>query len=187
MTISMYDASVPAFCQSLTNLRGLLHKADEHTQANAVDEKAIVEFRLFPDMLPFRWQVCLATDTARFAVAKLAGLEAQTEEHTQTTFATLAKRIERTLSFIRTATREQIDGTEAKILTRSGDWVEMSYIGQQYLLEYAIPNTNFHITTAYLILRHNGVRVGKRDYLGIVESPVPNKPEDETRAMRGTL
>jgi hypothetical protein len=166
MTISMYQASVPRFVSILTNLSSILDKAQAHVEARKLDPAALTAYRLFPDMLPMTKQVQIACDTAKGAVARLAGVEIPVHEDNEKTLAELQARIAKALAFIQTVTASQIDGSEDKeIVLKRGDQ-ETRYKGMQFLLGHALPNVYFHVTTAYNILRHNGVEIGKRDYLG---------------------
>jgi uncharacterized protein len=166
MPISMYQASVPRFANMLRNLSALIDKAQGHCAAKNIEPAALTTFRLYPDMFPFTRQVQIACDTAKGAVARLAGAEIPKHEDTEQTFAELKARIAKTLDFIESVRAERIDGTEEKeivLAMRSG---ERRFKGMQYLLGFAYPNFYFHLTTAYNILRHNGVEVGKLDFIG---------------------
>ena len=166
MTISMYQASVPRFVNILGNLSNILDKAQAHVDAKKLDPAALTGYRLFPDMLPMIKQVQIACDTAKGVVARLAGVEIPAYEDNEKTLAELKARIARTIAFIQTVTPGQIDGSEDReIVIRRGD-KETRYKGMQFLLGHALPNFYFHVTTAYNILRHNGIEIGKRDYLG---------------------
>jgi hypothetical protein len=166
MTISMYQASVPRFANILGNLSNILDKAQAHVDAKKLDAAALTSYRLFPDMLPMTTQVQIACDAAKGVVARLAGVEIPAYEDNEKTLADLKARIAKTIAFIQTVTPGQIDGTEDKeIVIRRGD-KETRYKGMQFLLSHALPNFYFHVTTTYNILRHNGVEIGKRDYLG---------------------
>ena len=166
MSISMYQASVPRFVNILGNLSNILDKAQAHVDAKKLDVTALTGFRIYPDMFPMSRQVQIACDTAKGVVARLAGLEIPKDEDTETTLAELKARIAKTIAFIQGVTPAQIDGTEDKaIVTRRGD-KETHYKGMQFLLGHATPNFYFHISMAYAILRHNGVEIGKRDFLG---------------------
>jgi len=166
MNISMYQASAPRFVAVLGNLANILDKAQAHAEAKKIDPAVLPSFRLFPDMLPLKSQVQIACDTAKGLVARLAGIEIPVYEDTETTLPELKARVLRTIEFMKSVTPAQIDGTEDKeIITRRGE-KETRYTGIQFLLGHAIPNVYFHVTTAYNILRHNGVEIGKRDYLG---------------------
>ena len=166
MTISMYQASVPRFVNILGNLSGILDKAQAHVDAKKIDPTILTGYRLFPDMLPMSTQVQIACDTAKGVVARLAGVEIPAYEDNEKTLADLKARVAKTVAFIKTMTPAQIDGTEDKeIITKRGD-KETRYTGMQFLLGHAVPNFYFHVTTTYNILRHNGVEIGKRDFLG---------------------
>jgi hypothetical protein len=168
MTISMYQASVPRIGNMLTNLDHLLDKALVHTESKKWNEAALTQFRLYPDMLPMTRQVQIACDTAKGVVARLAGVDIPAYEDNEVSFADLKQRIAKTMAFVNSFTAGQIDGTEDKdIVTKRGD-VETHYKGMQFLLNHAMPNIYFHVTTVYSILRHNGIEIGKRDYLGKV-------------------
>jgi hypothetical protein len=166
MTLSMYQASVPRFINALNNLSAILDKAQAHVDAKKLDEATLTSFRLFPDMLPMARQILIATDTAKGLAARLAGVDIPVYEDTEKTLGELKARIAKTVAYLQTFRPEQIDGTENKeIIIKRGD-KETRYNGMQFLLGHAVPNVYFHITTAYNILRHNGVEIGKRDYLG---------------------
>ena len=166
MSISMYQASAPRFVNILTNLSAILDKAQAHVEARKIDPAALTAYRLFPDMLPMRRQVQIACDGAKGAVARLAGVEIPKHEDTEQTFAELKARIAKTIEFIRSIKPAQLDGTEDKEVTFKRGGKDTTFKGMQYLLGNALPNCYFHVTTTYNILRHNGVEVGKRDYLG---------------------
>ncbi|MEO6623611.1 MAG: DUF1993 domain-containing protein [Burkholderiaceae bacterium] len=166
MTISMYQASVPRFANILGNLSNILDKAQAHIDARKIDDTVLTGYRLFPDMLPMTTQVQIACDAAKGVVARLSGVEAPVFEDNEKTLAELKARIASTISFIQSVSPAQIDGTEDKeIIVKRGD-KETRYKGLQFLMGHATPNFYFHVTTTYNILRHNGVEVGKRDYLG---------------------
>ena len=166
MTMSMYQASVPRFVNILNNLTGILDKAQAHVDAKKIDVSVLTTYRLFPDMLPMTTQVLIACDAAKGVVARLAGIEIPVYEDNEKTLAELKARIAKTVDFIQSVTPAQIDGTEDKdIVTKRGD-KETHYKGMQFLLGHALPNFYFHVTTTYNILRHNGIEIGKRDFLG---------------------
>jgi hypothetical protein len=166
MNLSMYQASVPRFVSMLGNLSVILDKAQAHVDAKKIDPATLTNYRLFPDMLPFTKQVQIACDSAKGAVARLSGVENPVHEDLEKTLPELKARIAKTLVFIQSVSPAQIDGTEDKdIVVRRGE-TETHYKGMQFLLGSAIPNLYFHVSTAYNILRHNGVEIGKRDYLG---------------------
>jgi hypothetical protein len=164
----MYQASVPRILNMLTNLSHLLDKAQTHIDAKKLNESALTQFRLYPDMFPLVRQVQIACDTAKGVVARLAGVDIPVDEDSEVSIADLKQRIAKTSAFIQGFSASQINGTEDKdIITKRGD-KETHYKGMQFLLNHAMPNVYFHITVAYAILRHNGVEIGKRDYLGKV-------------------
>jgi len=166
MTISMYQASAPRLINSMRNLSTILDKTQAYIDAKKIDPAALLQFRLFPDMLNLTRQIQIASDTAKGVVARLAGVDIPTYEDNETSVAELQARIAKTIAFIEGFTPAQIDGTEDKaIVTKRGD-KETHYTGMQFLLGHAIPNVYFHVTIAFAILRHNGVEIGKRDYLG---------------------
>ena len=168
MTLSMYQASVPRIVNMLTNLDHLLDKALVHIESKKWSEATLTQFRLYPDMLPMTRQVQIACDTAKGVVARLAGVDIPAYEDNEVSFADLKQRIAKTMAFVNGFSAAQIDGTEDKdIVTKRGD-VETHYKGMQFLLNHAMPNIYFHVTTVYTILRHNGIEIGKRDYLGKV-------------------
>ncbi|MDE2616159.1 MAG: DUF1993 domain-containing protein [Burkholderiales bacterium] len=166
MTISMYQASVPRFINILGNLSAILDKTQAHVEAKKLDELALTGFRLYPDMLPMARQIMIATDTAKGLAARLAGVDIPVYEDTEKTIPELKARIAKTIAYLQSFKPAQIDGTEDKeIVIKRGD-KETRYTGMQFMLGHAVPNFYFHVTTTYAILRHNGVEIGKRDYLG---------------------
>lgn len=166
MAISMYSASVPVLIRSLTNLSGILEKAEAHANSHKLKPEALIEFRLYPDMLPLKNQVYIATDNAKGCGARLAGMTPPVFEDTEKTFPELVARIDKTIEFLKTLTPGQIDGSEENTIVLKFRTSERTFKGQAYLLGYALPNFFFHVATAYAILRHNGVELGKSDYLG---------------------
>jgi uncharacterized protein len=166
MTISMYQASAPRFANTLSNLSAILDKAKAHAEAKGIDPLVLTACRIYPDMFPFTRQVQIASDTAKNALARLAGIEAPRYEDTETTIPELKARIAKTVSYLEGFNPAQIDGSEATELTIKLGSFEVKWNGMQYLLGFALPNFYFHVTTAYCILRHNGVELGKRDYIG---------------------
>jgi hypothetical protein len=166
MTISMYSASVPVFKNMLGNLGHFIDKAQARAEAKKYDPQALVDYRLAPDMLPFRRQVQIACDAAKNGLARLSGTEAPKFEDTETTFADLKERIRKTIDYLDSVPRDKIDGCEDKDITFPvGRDATRTMKGEAYLLNWALPNHFFHVTTAYAILRHNGVELGKSDYL----------------------
>ena len=167
MTISMYQASAPRFANALENLSAILAKAQAHVDAKKLDVTALTAYRLYPDMLPFTRQVQIACDAAKGAVARLAGAEIPKHEDVEQTLAELKARIAKTVDFVNTFRPAQIDGTEDKEIVLKIQGSEVKFKGMQYLLGFAVPNFYFHVVTAYDMLRHNGVEIGKRDFIGI--------------------
>jgi hypothetical protein len=162
----MYQASAPRLINSMRNLSAILDKTQIYIDTKKIDPAALLQFRLFPDMLNLTRQIQIASDTAKGVVARLAGVDIPAYEDKETTVAELQARIAKTIAFIEGFTPAQLDGTEAKaIVTKRGD-KETHYTGMQFLLGHAIPNVYFHVSIAFAILRHNGVEIGKRDYLG---------------------
>jgi len=166
MTISMYQASVPRFVNILGNLSNILDKAQAHVDAKKIDGTTLTSYRLFPDMLPMTTQVQIACDAAKGVVGRLAGVEMPVFDDKETTLAELKARVDKTIAFIQSVPAEKIDGSEDKDIVIVRRDKETRYKGMQFLLGHAIPNFYFHVTTAYNILRHNGVEIGKRDFLG---------------------
>ena len=166
MTISMYQASVPVFIRMLNNLAAILEKAAAHCEARKIDPAALIHFRLYPDMFDFARQIQVGSDHAKNGAARLAGVEAPVFENTEQTFPELIQRVRKTITYLETFTPEQIDGSEERAVTIKRGDTTATFRGLDYLCNRALPNLCFHITTAYDILRHNGVELGKRDYIG---------------------
>ena len=166
MALSMYQASVPVFARMLTNLKGVVQKAAAHAQARKIDETVLVNARLYPDMLPLVKQIQIASDFARGTAARLAGAEPPSYEDNEKTLSELVARIDRTIEFLRTTKAAEIDGSEGREIVRPVRGEPHKFSGMNYLLQYALPNFFFHATTAYAILRHNGIELGKSDYIG---------------------
>jgi hypothetical protein len=167
MTISLYAASIPVFRQMLGSVSDILKKAEEHAAGKKIDPTAYLQARLYPDMFPLLRQVQVACDFARSATARLANVEIPKFEDKEQTFEELQALIEKSLAFMATAAPTQIDGQETReIITRPGTPNERKFTCQTYLLTYALPQFFFHVTTAYAILRHNGIEIGKKNYMG---------------------
>ena len=166
MPLSMYQASVPVFVQMLTSLRVVLDKAEAHATAKKIDPGVLLNARLFPDMFPLTRQVQLTSDFAKGPTARLAGQEPPKWEDKEASFAELRARIDKTLEFVKSFKPAQIDGSEERDVTIPIGGNPTTFKGQRYLLSNALPNFYFHHAATYSILRHNGVEIGKRDYLG---------------------
>lgn len=165
MSFSMYDASVPMFVRMMNNMSFCLDKAETHATARKFDPANYSQLRLAPDMLPFPRQIQIACDAAKLAVARLSGVELAAQEDKETTLPELRSRIATTIELIKSVPADKIAGTEDKVVTWKQRGEPMSLAGKDYLLGVAIPNFFFHVTTAYAILRHNGVELGKNDFL----------------------
>jgi hypothetical protein len=162
----MYQASVPIYVRMLTNLIAIMEKAASQCEANKIDPSVLINYRLYPDMFGFAKQVQIAADAAKNGTSFLAGVEAPKFEDTEKSFPELIERVRKTIAYLETFKPEQIDGSEEKqIQIKRGDKL-VDYRGQDLLLTRTLPNFYFHVTTAYDILRHNGVVVGKKDFLG---------------------
>ena len=166
MAFSMYTASVPVFQHMLRNLSHILDKGEANAQARKFDPSVLASFRLAPDMLPFTKQVQIACDAAKLAVSRIAGIDAPKFDDSETTFPELKARIQKTLDYLATVPADKLDGTEDRDITFPvGREATRTMKAQAYLTTWALPNFFFHVTTAYAILRHNGVDLGKPDYL----------------------
>ncbi len=166
MSLSMYQASIPAFIRILNNLSAILDKAAAHAEAKKIDPAVFIAARLFPDMFPFSRQIQIATDGVKGCAARLSGAEPPSYPDTESTFSELKARIAKTVAFLQSFTPAQIDGSEDRKVTLKLGGEDKTFVGKPYLFEFVIPNFYFHVTTAYDILRHNGVAIGKGDYLG---------------------
>jgi hypothetical protein len=169
MTISMYQASVPVMLRTLTNLKAILGKAAAHAQAKKIDEAVLLNARLYPDMFPLTRQVQIASDFARGTAARLAGREPLSLEDNEKSFAELTARIDRSIDFVRSIPDGEIEGSEGREIVRPVRGEPKKFTGINYLLQFALPNFFFHATTAYAILRHSGVEIGKTDYIGALD------------------
>lgn len=166
MMLSMYQASVPVFVRMQNNLAAVLEKGAGHAIEKKIDPLVLLNMRLFPDMFPLVRQVQIACDTAKGGAARLAGMEPPKYEDNEASFPELIGRIQKTLAYLNTFKPEQIDGSEEKVFDIVARGKTVTHQGMPYLLYTVLPNLYFHTTTAYNILRHGGVAVGKRDYLG---------------------
>jgi hypothetical protein len=168
MSISMYQASIPALVQMLNSLSAILDKAETHAANRKIDPEVLLNYRLAPDMLPFVRQIQIAADLAKGAAARLAGIEVPKHDDTEKTFADLKARLAKTLAFVQSFTPSDIDGSEDRDITLMLGERTMSFKGQPYLVHFVMPNFYFHCATAYDILRHCGVDLGKRDFIGAI-------------------
>jgi len=166
MPITMYQASVPLFVRGLTNTQGILAKAEAHAQAHKIEPQVLLGARLFPTMFPFTRQIQIAADFAKGTSARLAGIDVPKYEDTETSFAELSARLDQTLQFITQIKAALIDGSESRPIEITAGGNVLKFNGLDYLLNFSLPNFNFHLTTAYGILRHSGVELVKRDYIG---------------------
>ena len=170
MSITMHSASVPIFVRMLGNMTVWLDKAEAHAQAKKFEPAVYLTSRLAPDMLPFTKQIQIACDAVKFGIARLAGIEAPKFEDNETSLADLRARIRKTIDFVESVPASKIDGSETRdviVPRRDGS---MTLKGEVYLKHFALPNFFFHVTTVYALLRHNGVELGKADYLGSMQA-----------------
>ncbi|HRP28539.1 MAG TPA: DUF1993 domain-containing protein [Burkholderiaceae bacterium] len=169
MSISMYSASVPVYSHTLGSLERILDKAEASAAARKFDPAVLLGLRLAPDMLPLAKQVQIACDAAKLSVARLAGIDAPKFEDNEASIADLKARVRKTIEFLAAVPAAKLDGSETRevrVPRRDG---EMKFDGETYLKHYALPNFFFHVTTTYALLRHNGVDLGKADYLGALQ------------------
>lgn len=162
----MYQASVPVLSRGLTNLQSILRKAQQHAQTSGYDAEVLLQARLYPDMFPLLRQVQIACDTAKFAAERLAGAEPRRFEDNEVSFEQVLARVQAVVDYLGTFGAAQIDGSETRTVvvpSRSG---ERTFDGRGYLLGFVLPNLHFHTSIVYALLRHNGVPLGKLDYLG---------------------
>jgi hypothetical protein len=169
MTLSLYNVSIPVMIRMLGNLDAILDKAIAHAAARKIDDAAFVEARLFPDMFTFARQIRIATDMAKGAGARLAGIDIPKFEDNETTLAELKARLHKAMDFLKTLTPAQIDGAADRAISFTAGGNTMNFKGLDYLLNWVLPNFFFHVTTAYNLLRHGGVEIGKKDFLGKVQ------------------
>ena len=168
MSLSMYQASIPVLVRGLENLAAILCKAATDAEARKIAPEVLLNARLAPDMFPLVRQVQIVSDTAKGCAARLAGIEVPSYADTEASFAELQERIAKTVAFLQGISAAQVDGSEQRPIVLKVHEREIHFSGQGYLLTFALPNFFFHLTTAYAILRHNGVQIGKQDYLGKV-------------------
>jgi hypothetical protein len=168
MSLSMYQASVPAFLQMLGALSGVLAKAEAYAAERKIEQAVLLDSRLAPDMFPLIRQIWIAADFAKGCCARLAGVEIPSYADDETSFAELGARLAKTIEFVQGFRPAAIDGSEEREITLKLGGQQVTFSGQQYLVNFVLPNFYFHTTTAYAILRHAGVPLGKRDYLGTI-------------------
>lgn len=166
MNLPMYSLTVPVLVRALGNLRAVLEKGAAHTEARKIDAAALTGFRLYPDMFPLSRQVQIATDMAKGAAARLGGVEVPRYEDTEITFADLIARIDKTVAFIKSVPQAGFENAEAREIVLKTPRGDLRFRGNDYLQYFVLPNLYFHSTTTYNILRHNGVELGKQDFLG---------------------
>jgi len=161
----MSQASIPHFILMLDNLSAILDKTEAHAKAKNIDQGVFVNARLAPDMYPLGRQIQIVADMAKACAARLAGIDVPRDEDDETTFADLKARIAKTITFLQSVNVDQINGSDGRMVTITMHDKEAVYSGQHYLLDIIIPHFYFHVTTAYAILRHQGVELGKSDYI----------------------
>ena len=166
MSLTMYQASIPVFIRMLGNLSTILEKAAAHAEAKKIDPAIFINARLAPDMYPLSRQIQIATDVVKGCAARLAGIEVPSYEDNESTFPELQARIAKTIAFLESVSAEQINGSEGRTITLKLHGKDTDFLGQPYFLNFVLPNFYFHITIAYGILRHNGLEIGKMDFLG---------------------
>lgn len=171
MSLSMYQASVPAFVRGLNVLAALLQKAADHAAASGMDPAELINARLAPDMYPLSGQVQRASDASKFAVQRLSRVEAPKFPDEETTFEQLQQRIAATIAYLQEVAADRLEGAEGRKVTLAFGDFKQEFRGDDYLLTFALPNFYFHVTTAYAILRHAGVKIGKLDFLGPYSPP----------------
>ncbi len=166
MTISMYQITIPLFTRTLNNLTAILNKAAAHAEARKIDPSVFINSRLAPDMFPLGRQVQIATDAVKGCAARLAGVDIPSFADTEATFPELVERVTKTQAFLNSVTAAQLEGSEDRTVTLKIRGNDVQLPGMAYLQGFVLPNLYFHVTTTYAILRHNGVELGKMDYLG---------------------
>jgi hypothetical protein len=166
MSLSMYQASIPVLLRALGNLQTILDKAAAHAEARKIDPAVFINARLAPDMFALARQVQIATDAAKGCAARLAGVEIPSYADTETTFPELKARIAKTMAFLKSVDQAQVEGGAERPVKVKFGGKDISFTGRDYLLDFVLPHFFFHVTAAYAILRHNGVELGKMDYLG---------------------
>jgi hypothetical protein len=166
MALSLSSAALPVFSQFLGNLQHILEKAQQHVASAGYDEQALIQYRLYPDMLPFKIQICIACDAAKLCAARISGKEAPKYDNTENSLTELMQRVSNTRAWLETLSAGDLDGKDDMEITFPvGKTATKTLTAENYFKTWALPNMYFHITTAYAILRHNGVPLGKGDYL----------------------
>lgn len=166
MSLSMYEIAVPPMIRSLTNLRSILEKAATYAETKKIAPSVLVNARLYPDMFPLVRQVQIATDVAKGAVSRLSGVEPPKYEDVETTFEELFARVDKTIALLESTDPKQLEGSEENTILLPMHDKTVTFKGLPYLVDFVLPNVYFHVTTVYAILRHNGVEIGKKDFLG---------------------
>jgi uncharacterized protein len=169
MSLSLYEASIPTFLHSLRSLKSLLEKAVAHAEARKFDPNVFVAMRLYPDMLPFGRQIQIASDAGKSAAARLSGAEPPKFEDNETTMAELIARVTKTIDYLEGFKPEQFEGDDNRVITIKTPRMTLNFKAADFVRHWALPNLFFHVTTAYALLRHGGVEIGKQDFLG----PIP--------------
>ncbi len=166
MSLTMFQASIPQFQRMLGNLLSILQAAETWAEAKKIDPSVLLNMRLAPDMFPLKRQLQIATDSAKGCAARLAGVDVPSYPDTEETFAELKARLQKTIDFLASFTPAQIDGSEDKAIVLNFPSMELKFSGRDYLFQFVQPNFYFHLTTAYAILRHSGLDIGKMDFIG---------------------
>lgn len=169
--MNMYDAGISPLIKALNNLRRLVKKGEAYTQEMGGDASNLLNARLYIDMYPFTRQIQIATDMSKGCAARLAGIEIPQYEDNETTFAELYARIDQTIAFIESIDPAQFEGSESKTIHLTIRKIDLEFPAMEYVFKWVLPNVHFHVTTAYNIMRHNGVALGKSDYLGPRKEP----------------
>ena len=168
MSMSLYEASIPTFLHTLHSLKSILEKAVAHAEARKFDPNVFASLRLYPDMLPLNRQVQIASDAAKGAAARLSGTEPPKFEDTETTLAELVMRVTKTIDYLQSFKADQFTGADSRVITIKSPRMTLNFTAVNFVRHWALPNFFFHITTAYALLRHGGVEIGKVDYLGSI-------------------
>lgn len=167
--MSLYDLTIPVLTRGLTNLSAILDKGAAHATAKKIDPKVLADSRVIADMFPLKRQVQIACDTAKGAAARLAGVDIPKHEDTESTIDELKVRIAKTVDFVQSVKRDQVDAGAKREIVLQFPNLTLKFSGQDYLTKFVLPNFYFHVTAAYVILRKNGVDIGKSDYLGNIQ------------------